>query len=50
MKNPTADRRLKVRFQGELELERDAILRQPPGYRAKENVDGTIFRNARVLA
>jgi hypothetical protein len=49
MKNPTAERRLKADSGGNLNL-RDVILRQPLGYRAKENVDGTIFRNARVLA
>jgi len=49
MKSPTADRRLKADSRGNLNL-RDAIPRQPLGYRAKENVDGTIFRNARVLA
>ena len=49
MKNPTAERRLKADSGGNLNL-RDAILRQSPGYRAKENVDGMIFRNVRVLA
>jgi len=49
MKSSTADLPLKADSGGNLNL-RDAILSQPQGYRAKENVDGTISRNAQVLA